>query len=71
MFLLMVDDYQVWTLYLGNIVDAAEAEGIKHLVWSTLDDTDKDNLHVYHFVSKAAGTGVIYLLHMNTVRRDS
>ncbi|KAF8336254.1 NmrA-domain-containing protein [Cantharellus anzutake] len=37
-----------------NIVDASEAEGIKHLVWSTLDDTSNVNLHVYHWVSKAA-----------------
>ncbi|KAF8336250.1 NmrA-domain-containing protein [Cantharellus anzutake] len=34
-----------------NIVDAAEAEGTKHLVWSTLDDTSRDGgVHVYHFV---------------------
>ncbi|KAF8308655.1 uncharacterized protein EI90DRAFT_3141505 [Cantharellus anzutake] len=37
-----------------NIVDAAEAEGIKHLIWSTLDDTSNANLHVFHFASKAA-----------------
>ncbi|KAF8336251.1 uncharacterized protein EI90DRAFT_3152485 [Cantharellus anzutake] len=36
-----------------NIVDAAEAEGIKHLVWSTLDDTSSSGVHVYHFIGKA------------------
>ncbi|KAF8336246.1 uncharacterized protein EI90DRAFT_3045003, partial [Cantharellus anzutake] len=33
-----------------NIVDAAEAEGTKHLVWSTLDDTSSIGIHVHHFV---------------------
>jgi len=38
-----------------NIVDAAEAEGIKHLVWSTLDDTKSSTkIEVFHFTSKAA-----------------
>ncbi|KAF8336244.1 uncharacterized protein EI90DRAFT_3014058 [Cantharellus anzutake] len=36
-----------------NIVDAAEVEGTKHLVWSTLDDTSSIGIHVHHFVSKA------------------
>ncbi|KAF8336248.1 uncharacterized protein EI90DRAFT_3152483 [Cantharellus anzutake] len=36
-----------------NIVDASEAEGIKHLVWSTLENTSPSGVHVYHFVSKA------------------
>ncbi|KAF8336242.1 NmrA-domain-containing protein [Cantharellus anzutake] len=36
-----------------NIVDAVESEGIKHLVWSTLEPTESSDLHVYHFESKA------------------
>jgi len=36
-----------------NIVDAVEAVGIQHFVWSTLDDTRKVGLEVYHFTSKA------------------
>jgi len=37
-----------------NIADAAEAVGIQHLVWSTLDDSTSAGIEVFHFLSKVA-----------------
>jgi len=35
-----------------NIVDAAEAEGVQHLVWSTLESSKPYGIYAHHFESK-------------------